>query len=68
LSQILKILGKNLRYFRNKKELTQLQLSERIGCHRSYISRIENAKINIYVHTLVEIAKALGVRPKDLVK
>ncbi|MBU3933164.1 MAG: helix-turn-helix domain-containing protein [Candidatus Omnitrophica bacterium] len=31
-------------------------------------SRIENGKVNIYLTTLFELAKALGVRPKNLVR
>lgn len=68
LSQLLKTIGKNMRLYRGKRKLTQAQLYAKIGCHRSYICRIENAKINIFLSTLIRIAKALKVRPGDLVK
>jgi transcriptional regulator with XRE-family HTH domain len=34
---------------------------------RGYVSQIENGKINLYLDTLVALAKALGVHCSDLV-
>jgi len=67
MSQILKKIAKNTRYYRLKKKLTQEQLAKKAKLSRGFVNRIENAKVNIYLTTLVELAKALGVSPRDLV-
>lgn len=68
MSNILKTIAKNVRSYRLEKKLTQDQLAKKTNHHRSYISNIENARVNIYLTTLFELAKALGVRARDLVK
>jgi transcriptional regulator with XRE-family HTH domain len=68
VSQILQKIAKNTRYYRLKKNLTQRQLAKKAKIHPSYVSRIENAKINMFLTTLYAIAKALGVDARDLVK
>jgi ribosome-binding protein aMBF1 (putative translation factor) len=57
------ILGELIRAERQKANLTQEQLAERIGTKKSYISRIENGKGEVNWQTLVRIAeKGLGKR------
>ena len=68
MSDLLKIAGNNIRHYRLKKKLTQKQLAKKIGFHRNYISRIENARVSMFVTTLVKIARVLNVKPKDLVE
>ena len=68
MSQLLRKIGKNVRYYRLKKNLTQEQLAKKSNFHRSYISHIEHAKRNIFLTTLVKLAEVLGVNPSDLVK
>lgn len=68
MAQILRTIAKNVYHYRLKKGLTQKELAEKIKVHPSYISHVENARINIYLTTLVNLARALGVGPRDLVK
>jgi transcriptional regulator with XRE-family HTH domain len=68
MSQILKKIAKNTRYYRLKKKLTQKELAKKAKIHPSYISRVENAKINLFLTTLYAIAKALDIHAVDLVK
>lgn len=60
-------LGKNLRAAREKRELTQEQLSERSGVQAGEISRIETGKRDPQISTLLKLAKGLGVEPGQLV-
>ena len=41
-----RIVRKNIRYFRLKKNLTQQQLADRIGMSREYVCDIENESRN----------------------
>ena len=51
-------IGRILKNAREKKNLTQEQLAERVGKKRSYISRIESENgNNIKIHTLIEIVE-----------
>jgi len=68
MSEILKKIAQNTRQYRLKKKLTQAQLAKKAKISQEYINQVENAEVNLYLTTLVEIAKALGVCPKDLVK
>jgi transcriptional regulator with XRE-family HTH domain len=68
MSDILDKIGKNIHLYRIKKGITQGELARRAKISRGYMNRIENGRINLYLDTLVDIARGLGVRPGDLVK
>jgi transcriptional regulator with XRE-family HTH domain len=66
-SKISKILGENIRAQRIKAGLSQERLAEKANLARNYIGNIERAEYKVTVETLAQIAKALGVRVRDLV-
>lgn len=49
------ILSEMLKETRKEAKLTQQQLAEKSGTKKSYISKIENAKGNIQLSTLIRI-------------
>jgi DNA-binding XRE family transcriptional regulator len=49
------IVSEMLKEARKESKLTQEQLAEKAGTKKSYISRIENAKGNIQLSTLIRI-------------
>jgi len=54
-------IGIHIRNAREKQNLTQAQLAERINKKRTFISRIENDGSNLTVKTLIDIVeKGLG--------
>lgn len=54
---------KNLRIF---KKLSYRQMAQRCDLDYSYISKIEKGQHNIQLTTGLELAKGLGVHPKEL--
>jgi transcriptional regulator with XRE-family HTH domain len=62
-----KLVGRNVRLFREERGLTQEQLSERSGFSQQYISTLEVGRRNPTVITVYELAQALGVDFLDLV-
>ena len=58
--------GKNLRKLREQKELSQEELSGKMGTVPSQIGRIERGEINPTVNTLKILADALEITMKDL--
>ncbi|RJQ30066.1 MAG: XRE family transcriptional regulator [Peptococcaceae bacterium] len=63
-----KILGKNIRQFREIKELTQEQLAEKAGLTGAYLGYIERGERNPSLETIDRIAKALQVEPVSLLQ
>lgn len=67
-SNIRKVLGANVKYYRFIIGYTQEQLAEKCDMSPRYISDIENSKGNIPVDTLEKLAKYLKVEPYLLIK
>lgn len=63
----LKIIGKNVVKMRKERNLTQEDLCGIAQIDRSYLSEIENGKMNVTIRSLVLIAEALEVTLKDLI-
>jgi transcriptional regulator with XRE-family HTH domain len=66
--QIELIFGKIVKSVRIKKGITQEQLALESTLGRSYISELENGKYQPTLTSLFDIAKALKMKPSDLVK
>jgi transcriptional regulator with XRE-family HTH domain len=61
-------LGPNLREARLKLELSQEQVSERSGVHATEVSRIEAGKRDPRVSTVERLARAVKLRPGQLLE
>jgi aspartate racemase len=59
--------GENLKNIRTDLEITQDDLCQKLGIDRSYLSKIENGKINPTLDTILKIASALNISPNDLI-
>ena len=58
--------GERVRAERLKQGLSQEDLADRAGVHRTYIGMIERAEKNITLENIGKIAKALKIEIKDL--
>jgi transcriptional regulator with XRE-family HTH domain len=67
-SPLRKTLAYNLRHERSLRKVSQEQLADLCGLHRTYIGGIERCERNITLATLEKIAEALGVNPVNLLK
>lgn len=65
-NELLKALSKTIKSKRQNLNLTQEELAEKSGFHVNYIGGIERAQRNPSIDSLVRIARALGISPKDL--
>jgi transcriptional regulator with XRE-family HTH domain len=55
------LLGKRIRMERNKLNMTQETLAEKVDLSDAYIGQIERGERKLSVHALIKLANALGV-------
>ena len=55
------ILAKNIRVYRSTKKISQEELAEICGLHRTYIGSIERGERNATLSTLQVLADALDI-------
>lgn len=67
VTTVSKKIGRNVRSIRENKGIPQEQLALDAKLNRAYIGYIERGERNPSTETLVKIAKALKVSPKDLI-
>lgn len=59
-------LGIHIRQIRERKNLSQQNLADICDLPKTTIGRIERAEMNTTIKTLVKIANALEIEPKEL--
>jgi transcriptional regulator with XRE-family HTH domain len=60
------ILGETIRELRQQRGISQEKLAELCDLHRTYISGIERGERNVGLLNIVEIARALKIKPSSL--
>lgn len=60
------VLGRAIRVLRTRAGLTQVQLAERVGIDKPYVSRIENGHLDIRWSTLTALLEATGATLGEL--
>ena len=68
IQQHRRLLGEAVRAKRKKRHLSQERLAEKADLSTVFISRVERGKESPSVDSLVKIAKALGVRVRELLR
>lgn len=65
-NDIKKIFGNRVKHFRNKCNMTQLQLAEKVSLDTSFIGKIEIGATFVSIENLCNISNALNVKPYEL--
>src|SRR3989338_4499171 len=60
--------GKKLKKVRLEKDLSQGDVARILGVHRTYISGLERGVRNPSLLTVQKVAKALGIKSKELIE
>ena len=66
--KVLSAFGKQIRRMRIDTKLSQENLADKAGVHRTYIGMIERGEKNITLITMHRISIALGVSVIDMIK
>jgi transcriptional regulator with XRE-family HTH domain len=62
-----RIVGRKIRTCRKRSQLSQEELAEKADLSYKYLGEVERGYVNISLDSLVRIARALGVRLRDLI-
>lgn len=65
-TEIRRILAGNVRALRFQLDISQEELADLCGLHRTYVGAIERGERNVTLSTLEVFSKALGVSVPDL--
>lgn len=65
---VLELLGRTVKEIRLKQRMTQQQLADLAGLHRTFIISIEKGRQNLSAMTMIRLADALGVLPSELLR
>lgn len=60
------VLAENIKAFRGKRGLSQEELAEHCGLHRTYVGSVERHERNVTLSTLEALAATLGVTVPEL--
>lgn len=66
MRSVLELLGRSVREIRVDRGMTQQQLADLCGVHRTFVIAVEKGRQNASALTLVKLAAALRVLPADL--
>jgi transcriptional regulator with XRE-family HTH domain len=64
--QITKALAENIRAIRRERNISQEELAELCGLHRTYVGFVERGERNVTLSSLEVLSKALGVSVPSL--
>lgn len=58
--------GRNLRAYRDERELSQEEFARRLGLHRTYVGGLERGERNLTLKALERIAMKINLDPLEL--
>src|ERR1035437_1898618 len=65
-SELYTQVGARLRALRLERETTQEALAQLVGMKRTSLTNIEKGRQKLLLHTIIDLAEALGVSPIEL--
>lgn len=63
-----RIFGRNLRRYRQDRELSQEDFADTLGVHRTYMGGVERGERNLTLRSVERLAARIGIPPLDLLK
>jgi transcriptional regulator with XRE-family HTH domain len=63
---LVRILSRNIQHLRSTRNLSQEELADLCGLHRTYVGSVERGERNITLSSLEVLAHALGVSAPEL--
>jgi transcriptional regulator with XRE-family HTH domain len=63
-----RIVGRNLRRYRQERGLSQEAFADLVGVHRTYMGGLERGERNLTLRSVERIAEIIRVEPVELLK
>ena len=63
-----RIAGANIRAIRKQRGVSQEQLADALGVHRTYMGGVERGERNLTLRSLEKLAERIGVDPVSLLQ
>jgi transcriptional regulator with XRE-family HTH domain len=63
-----RIAGANIRAYRTQRGVSQEELADTLGVHRTYMGGVERGERNLTLRSLERLAQRMGVDPVDLLR
>ena len=63
-----RIAGANIRVYRKARGVSQEELADSLGVHRTYMGGVERGERNLTLRSLERLAERMGVDPVDLLR
>lgn len=63
-----RVLAYNLKRLRTTAGLSQEELADRAGVHRTYVSSVERGERNVSLENIFHLAEGLGVDVRELLR
>jgi transcriptional regulator with XRE-family HTH domain len=68
MAKLIDVFARNVRLLRQGADLSQDELAERAGLHRTYVGSIERGERNVSLQNIERLAKALKVPASRLME
>ena len=68
MAKLIDVFARNVRLLRHQAALSQEELAERAGVHRTYVGSIERGERNVSLENIERLAKALKVPASRLME
>lgn len=68
MAKLIDVFARNVRLLRQQANLSQDELAERAGLHRTYVGSIERGERNVSLENIERLAKALKVPASRLME
>lgn len=65
-TRLVAVFAGNVRRLRKERGLSQEELAEAAGVHRTYVGMIERGEKNVTIYNIERLAQALNVSPGSL--
>ncbi len=66
--ELQRVVGRNLRAYREERGLSQEAFADTLGVHRTYMGGVERGERNLTLKSVERIAERIGVDPLELLR
>lgn len=66
VGELQRIVGRNLRAYRQQRGLSQEAFADQLGVHRTYMGGLERGERNLTLQSLERLAEELDIGPLEL--